>query len=347
MIPLGLLTDTPENALAELHYLRRRGLPIDWVEVGEEPEGQGAPPAMTAALYRRIALRLAKEDPGAPIGGPSLIDPVADTALDDEEDSWTSAFVQSLQHSHDSVPFSFLSTELYPVEDLCEPAARMLIEAASSPRRMAERLKRDGKGELSLAITEYGLSPYGGRALLRPISALADVEILANGLSQGVTRMYLYGSSPTSAVRGERKCAGWGNLTLWDSSPLGRIRAPSVRLRVFEGLRDRWSNPSDEQEALLEVAGAPAGIDAFALRRSDHSVSILIVNRTPKTIGVKLAAFGLVDGDAAFQRIVVDRLVLASSRTSEWARETMATSSAQIEADPESLTIVTAGAVLS
>ena len=346
MIPLGLLTDTPENALAELHYLRRRGLPIDWVEVGEEPEGQGAPPRMAAALYRRMALRLAKDDPEVPIGGPSLIDPVADTALDDEDDSWTNAFVQSLRQSHDPVPFSFLSTELYPVEDLCEPPARMLNEAASSPRRMAERFRRDGKGELSSAITEYGLSPYGGRALLGPVSALADVEILANGLAQGVPRMYLYGSSPTLAVRGERKCAGWGNLTLWDSNALGRIRAPSVRLRVFEGLRDRWSNPSDEQEALLKVRGAPAGIDAFALRRSDRSVSILIVNRTPKTISVKLAAFGPVDGEKASEGIIVERVVLAGSRTSEWRQETMTTSPARVEVDPESLTILTAGDAL-
>jgi hypothetical protein len=220
----------------------------------------------------------------------------------------------------------------------------MLKEAASSPKRLAERFRKDGKGDLSPVITEYGLSPYGGKALSEPVAALADVEILANGLSQGVPRMYLYGSSPASAVRGQNKCAGWGNLTFWNSDVLGRIRSRSIRLRVFEGLRDRWSHPSDEQEELLEVAGAPAGIDAFALRRPDRSISILLVNRTPKAINVKLAALN--SETKTPQRIIVDRMVLVRSRTSDWLRETTATSPGHVEVEPESLAVLTASDAL-
>ena len=65
---------------------------------------------------------------------------------------------------------------------------------------LAKRFRKDGAGELPAVITEYGLSPYGGKALLGIVSALADTEILANALSHGVHRLYLYGVSPTSAV---------------------------------------------------------------------------------------------------------------------------------------------------
>lgn len=343
MIPLGLVTDTPENALAELHYLRRRGLPIDGVELGEEPEGQLAPPRMVATLYRRLALRIAREDPAISIGGPSLISPAADTTLDDEDESWTKAFLQSLSQSHHASSIAFLSTELYPVENLCAPPARMLDEAARSPKKMAERFIEDGAGDLPAVITEYGLSPYGGKALLRTVSALADAEILARSLSQGVLRMYLYGASPTSAVPGERRCAGWGNLTFWKSDRLGHILSRSIRLRIFEVLRDRWSNPNDAQEELLAVAGAPAGIDAFALRHEDRSVSLLLINRTPKVVSVKLAAPSTITGMESSRTSIADRMELVRSRDSDWLRETKGPLPIDVEVDPESLIILTSG----
>lgn len=341
MIPLGLITDTPENAVAELHYLRRRGLPIDRVELGEEPEGQLAPPRMVAALYHRMALRLAREYPRISIGGPSLIDPAADTTLDDKDESWTKAFLQSLRSSPHSSPIAFLSTELYPVENLCAPPARMLDEAARSPIKMVERFREDGASQLSAVITEYGLSPYGGKALLGIVSALADAEILAKSLSQGVVRMYLYGTSPTSAVRGERRCAGWGNLTFWKSDRFGHILSRSIRLRVFQALRDRWSNQNDAQEELLAVAGAPAGIDAFALRREDRSVSMLLVNRTPKAVSVKLAAHSSMTKIEFSRTVIADRVGLATSQASDGLRETIESLPAQIEIEPESIVILT------
>jgi F5/8 type C domain len=340
MIALGLVTDTPENALAEFNYFRRRGLPIDRVELGEEPEGQLAPPRMVAALYDRLALQIAREDPHILIGGPSLIDPSADTTLDDQDDSWTKAFLQSLRASRPPSPIAFISTELYPVENLCAPPVAMLDEAASSPKKMTERFSEDGASEFSAVITEYGLSPYGGKALLGVTSALADAEILGNSLSQGVLRMYIYGTSPTLAVRGERRCAGWGNLNLWKSDRRGHIRSGSILLRVFKALRDRWSNPNDAQEELLAVAGAPAGIDAFALRREDGSVSIMLVNRTAKVVSVKLAAPSSMVGLRSSRTIIADRMGFPRRPAYDWLRKTRGPLPADIEIEPESLIIL-------
>ena len=341
MIPLPLLTDTPDNAIGELQYFRRRGVPIKAVELGEEPEGQFAPPRMVAALYRRLAARIALEAPGLLIGGPSLMDPAAGTRLDDEDESWARAFLQSLRQSYPNALIDFLSTELYPVENLCSTNLQMLDHVAHAPEHLASRFREDGAAELAPVITEYGLSPYGGKALHGMVSALADAEILAGSLSKGVTQAYLYGTSPTSPVRGERPCAGSGNLTLWTSDASGYILSPSIRLRVFETLRDIWSNPKDTQEELVAVAGAPAGVDAFALQREDASVSILLVNRTPNVARVRLHADGEILGTPM---VLADYIEVRSSFASARQLETTTGSSpAEIEIKPQSLIVLTLG----
>ena len=86
---------------------------------------------MVAALYQRLAPEIINEDPNISVGGPSLIDPIADTTLDDRDESWTKAFLEQIEALDRSSALAFLSTELYPVEDLCEPKTRMLSEASA------------------------------------------------------------------------------------------------------------------------------------------------------------------------------------------------------------------------
>src|SRR5216110_3162553 len=70
LIPVGVLYDTPENAVAEIHYLLRRNYSVEGIELGEEPDGQWVSPEDYAALYGGVARRLAELKAPLKVGGP-------------------------------------------------------------------------------------------------------------------------------------------------------------------------------------------------------------------------------------------------------------------------------------
>src|SRR6202030_1490011 len=51
IIPVAMLYDTPENAAAEMAYIKKRGYPVSYVELGEEADGQFTLPEDYAELY--------------------------------------------------------------------------------------------------------------------------------------------------------------------------------------------------------------------------------------------------------------------------------------------------------
>jgi hypothetical protein len=57
MIPIALIYSTPEDAAAQITYLKKRGYPISYIEMGEEPDGQYMLPEDYAALYLQFATR--------------------------------------------------------------------------------------------------------------------------------------------------------------------------------------------------------------------------------------------------------------------------------------------------
>ena len=57
MMPVAMLYSTPEDAAAQIKYLKSRGYPISWIEMGEEPDGQYMLPEDYGALYLQFATR--------------------------------------------------------------------------------------------------------------------------------------------------------------------------------------------------------------------------------------------------------------------------------------------------
>src|ERR1700730_2974084 len=63
MIPVAMLYGTPEDSASQLAYLKKRGYPISYVEMGEEPDGQYMLPEQYGALYLQWATALRQVDP--------------------------------------------------------------------------------------------------------------------------------------------------------------------------------------------------------------------------------------------------------------------------------------------
>src|SRR5205823_10628884 len=63
MIPVTMLYGTPDDAAAQIAYIEKRGYPIGYIEMGEEPDGKHAMPEDYGALYIQWAIALHKIDP--------------------------------------------------------------------------------------------------------------------------------------------------------------------------------------------------------------------------------------------------------------------------------------------
>src|SRR5262249_28920573 len=70
LVGVPVLYGTPEDAVAELRYLRALKVPIAGVELGEEPNGQYASPEDYGALYVQFARAIHAYDPTLLLGGP-------------------------------------------------------------------------------------------------------------------------------------------------------------------------------------------------------------------------------------------------------------------------------------
>jgi len=108
LVAVGVLYDTPENAVAEIQYLVHRNYILEGVELGEEPDGQWVCPEDYAALYVGVARRLAELKSPLKVGGPSLQnfeDQLLTWADASGNRSWMNRFLKYVRDA--GVPFDF------------------------------------------------------------------------------------------------------------------------------------------------------------------------------------------------------------------------------------------------
>ena len=214
LMPAGVLYDTPDNAAAELRYLRRRCYPVTQMELGEEPDGQYASPEDYAALYGQWARALKRIDPSLKIGGPSLQTDVAGWRAWPDlrgQTAWVTRFLATLRTQTPPESPAFFSFEWYPFDDVCAPSAPQLALAPELLRGGVTRLRREGVPfDLPLYITEYGYSAFAGRAEADLPGALLNAEIAAQFVTLGGARAYLYGLEPNSLIRESTDCDLYG-----------------------------------------------------------------------------------------------------------------------------------------
>ena len=289
LTPAAIAYDTPENAAAELAYLKARGYPVSQIELGEEPDGQDMDPLDYGALFAQFGDAIHKVDPGVKLGGPSFV------ALDGNPKSWDpiygsgpwlERFLSYLKAHGREV--SFLSFEWYPFDNTRGRTAPQLARAPTLLRKAFAILRRslpEGDSSLPIIITEYGYSAFGGRPEVDIAGALLNAEIAAQFLTLGGDAAYLYGYEPNALIR--ENGGSWGNNMLFLQGQDGGIRAPISTYHAARLLTREWAQPAGGEHRIytarsdLRNARRQALVDAFAVKRPDHRWAFLLINKDP------------------------------------------------------------------
>ena len=290
LVPVSVLYGTPANAVAELRYLRARHIALRGVELGEEPDGQLVTPEDYGALYAEFARRIHRAFPGLPIGGPSLQTSIPDWVTWPDASgnrSWTNRFLAELRARRALRFLRFFSFEWYPFDDVCGDAAQQLLREPALLAGVLERQAQAGlPRRLPKLITEYGYSAFAGQAEVDLPGALLNADLVGQFLGLGAA-VYLYGYEPDALIRESSACDAWGNLTLFLSNFDRRIR---YRLPTYYGARllaRYWAEPGDGKQVVypastsLQDAAGRAIVTAYALRRPDGRVALVLVNKDP------------------------------------------------------------------
>jgi hypothetical protein len=301
LVPVGVLYDTPENAVAEIQYLLRRNYSLEGIELGEEPDGQWVSPEDYAALYAGIARHLAELKSPLKIGGPSLQnfeDQLLTWADASDNRSWMNRFLAYVRGA--KVRFDFLSFEFYPFDNICADAAPYLLEIPKRLGAIMNSLRGDGvPADIPWLMTEYGYSVFGGRPEVDIEGALFGADTVGAFLTLGGAKPYLYGYEP-NYLQDELKCS-WGNLMMLQLSPKSHQLNRLSTYYAAQLLTKEWMQPVSEQHELFPVTinetkngahGLPAVASAevgvtrptvtvYAVRRPDKQWALLAINKNP------------------------------------------------------------------
>ena len=290
LMPTGLLYDTPENAAAEIRFLKARGYDVRQIELGEEPDGQYVSPEHYAALFIQFAEVIRRENPALVMGGPGFQSEVDGwNAIPDDagRTSWMKRFLGYMEEKKRSGDFGFFSFEWYPFDDLCEDApSKQLIEHPKLVRQMLQRLDEDGvPRNIPWIVTEFGYSSFAGQREVEVPAALLNAEIVAQSLMAGIKTVYLYGVEPGSPIKEGAACDTWGNLMALQAGADGKIK---WRLPTYYGAKlagQEWLGAPDGLHNLYRArvsgAGADGSLAAYAVHRPDGQWALLVLNKDP------------------------------------------------------------------
>lgn len=295
-----VLYGVPEDAAALLRYVRSRSFPVEQIEMGEEPDGQLAQPEHYAALYGQVADALKEVDPEIQLGGPGYQTVIPDWIHWPDENgvkSWTGRFVSHLRERNRMEDFNFFSFEWYPFDDICADTAKPLQDNPKLLEKIMQRQEAAGlPPEIPKVITELGYSAFAGRPEVEMPGAILNAETTAKFLEQGGDTTYFYGLEPNWVFQEEegKPCNSYGNLMLFQFYDDWKTR-PVAAYYGAQLLNSVWVQRGDARHEVLATDATTASgredpaVTAYALRRPDAHLSVLIFNKDPrKSTSVRL-----------------------------------------------------------
>jgi hypothetical protein len=286
MVPVAMLYETPENAAAEIAYLKKRNYPVSYVEMGEEADGQYMLPEDYGALYLQWATAIHRVDPSLKLGGPSFQGVNRDIEVWPDPNgkvSWLGRFLDYLKAHGRINDLAFFSFEHYPY-DPCRTPWGMLYEEPDLVRHIVQVWHEDGiPADMPMFITEGNLSAGASETYQDIFAGVWLADYIGSFLTAGGKGVYFFHYLPLHMEPGCNGSPGTFGMVTIDANY--QIQQALPQYFVAQLINLEWVQPDGGEH---EVFAAKANVDdgaghelvtAYATKRPDGQWSVMMVNR--------------------------------------------------------------------
>ncbi|MEJ2006694.1 MAG: discoidin domain-containing protein [Acidobacteriota bacterium] len=286
MIPVSMLYgSSPEDSANQIAYLKKRGYPVAYVEMGEEPDGQYCTPEDYAALYLQWATAIHRVDPKLKLGGPIFEGVNEDIKVWPDAEgrtSWFGRFLDYLKSHGRLADLAFMSFEHYPFPP-CGVTWSDLYREPEVTQHILDVWRKDGlPAGVPMFSTEsnlsWGLTPY----MVDIFSALWLADSVGAFLTAGGSAYY---HSPIQPEPLRPGCHGWGTYGNFVANRNLEIQQHTAQYHASRLINLEWVKHGAGKHDLYHAASDirdEAGhvlVTAYAARRPDGDWSVMIVNK--------------------------------------------------------------------
>ena len=286
MMPVALIYDTPDNAAAEIAYLKARNYPVSYVEMGEEADGQYMLPEDNAALYMQWATAIHRVDPTLKLGGPSFQGVNRDIEVWPDANgkvSWLGRFLDYLRSHGRLNDLAFFSFEHYPY-DPCRVPWGTLYDEPELVNHIMQTWREDGvPANVPMFITESNLSSAASETYMDIFAGIWLADYIGSFLNAGGNGVYYFHYLPLLMEHGCNDSEGtFGMFTVGRDY---QILQPLSQFFVSQLINLEWVQPGGGEHAVFSAKGdvddgaGHALVTAYAVKRPDGQWSLMIVNR--------------------------------------------------------------------
>lgn len=287
MIPVSILYGTPEDAAAQISYLEKRGYPISYIEMGEEPDGQYSMPEDYATLYLQWATALHRIDPNLKLGGPVFEGVGEDIKVwpnAEGKTSWFKRFLDYLRAHGRLADLAFMSYEHYPYYDgTCRGPWSNLFKEPEILTHIVQVWRDDGLPD-GVPMFNSETNAPGGDAAVDVFGALWLGETFPAFLTAGGKASYYHHALPYSTPHPD--CwNSWGTYHMFTTGHDYLIKQKTSQFFAAQMLTQEWAEPKDAEHRLFraesDIRDAEGNIlvTAYAVLRPDGQWSLILINK--------------------------------------------------------------------
>jgi len=295
LIPVTLLYGTPDDAAAQIAYIEKRGYPISYIEMGEEPDGKHAMPEDYGALYLQWAAAIHKVNPKLKLGGPVFEGVNEDIRVWPDAQgrtSWLGRFIDYLKAHGRLADLAFVSFEHYPYET-CDIKWKSLYQEPQLMKHILDVWRADGVPEdVPLMVTESSVAA----GLTGPMSTIWGGLWLADSIGsffEGGGAAYYH--SPIQPQSIQNTCLGYASWSNFISDRDYNINGYTAFYWTAHMINLEWvAHHSGVHHMFPSSTGVKDSegnvlVTSYAVHRPDGNWSLMLVNRDeshPHTVQV-------------------------------------------------------------